>query len=195
MDHIFDEFFKADESRHHFESSGLGMTICKRIVELHGGEIWVDSEGLNKGTTFSFKLKIGITDTLDSEITKVDSKNQRERIKKIFHQGREILYFDFSNFTDDDYESFSQEITRTIADHGQKDLLVMTNVSNNSFSIESVKKTRKIGKIIQPYLKKSAIIGITKHQEMFLKAVKILSGIEINIFQSVEEARDWLVEE
>jgi len=54
--HIFDEFYKADSSRHDFDSSGLGMTICKRIIEMHGGRIWAESEGAGKGSTFYFTL-------------------------------------------------------------------------------------------------------------------------------------------
>jgi len=56
LEHIFEEFYKADESRHDFENSGLGMTICKRIVEKHGGTIWAESEGANKGSTFFVTL-------------------------------------------------------------------------------------------------------------------------------------------
>jgi signal transduction histidine kinase len=56
--HIFDEFYKADQSRHDFESSGLGMTISKRIVERHSGKIWVESPGLGKGTTVNFTLPL-----------------------------------------------------------------------------------------------------------------------------------------
>ena len=56
ISHIFDEFYKVDESRHDLDSSGLGLTICKRIVEKHGGKIWVESLGLGKGTSVYFTL-------------------------------------------------------------------------------------------------------------------------------------------
>jgi PAS domain S-box-containing protein len=53
---VFDEFYKVDPSRHDLESSGLGLAICQRIVERLGGRIWVESEGLGKGSTFYFTL-------------------------------------------------------------------------------------------------------------------------------------------
>ncbi len=58
LNHVFDEFYKADGSRHDFESSGLGMPISKRIVEKHGGLIWAESKGLDKGSTFFISLPL-----------------------------------------------------------------------------------------------------------------------------------------
>ncbi|EMR75155.1 PAS domain S-box [Thermoplasmatales archaeon SCGC AB-540-F20] len=74
IDRVFDEFYKADESRHDFDSSGLGLSICKRIVEKHGGRIWAESSGKGKGSTFYFTIPIG---------SKIDKKDASEKVKKI----------------------------------------------------------------------------------------------------------------
>jgi signal transduction histidine kinase len=56
--HIFEEFYKADQSRHDFDSSGLGLAISKKIINRHQGTIWAESPGLKKGTTIYFTLPL-----------------------------------------------------------------------------------------------------------------------------------------
>ena len=53
---IFDDFYKTDESRHKLDSTGLGLTICKSIIEKHNGKIWADSHGKGKGATIYFTI-------------------------------------------------------------------------------------------------------------------------------------------
>lgn len=53
-DRIFDKFYQTDKS-HSEQGSGLGLSIVKRIVELSGGNIFVESQK-NKGTTFTIEL-------------------------------------------------------------------------------------------------------------------------------------------
>ncbi|MBT0663320.1 HAMP domain-containing histidine kinase [Geobacter pelophilus] len=56
---IFDEFYKADPSRHELRSSGLGLSICRQIIVNHGGRIWAESPGKGLGTTIKFTLSSG----------------------------------------------------------------------------------------------------------------------------------------
>jgi Na+/proline symporter/signal transduction histidine kinase len=53
---VFDKFFQAkNQTLRKPEGSGLGLAICKKIINLHGGEIWVDTQ-LNKGAKFVFTI-------------------------------------------------------------------------------------------------------------------------------------------
>ncbi len=56
LPHIFEDFFRA--SNVEIKGTGLGLSIAKRIVETHGGKIWVESPCLEtgKGSKFSFTL-------------------------------------------------------------------------------------------------------------------------------------------
>jgi signal transduction histidine kinase len=59
LKHIFDRFYRVDKSRSRMHGgSGIGLTIAKHLVEAHGGKIWAESEGENKGSAFIFTLPL-----------------------------------------------------------------------------------------------------------------------------------------
>lgn len=65
LDSIFDSFTQAGaETTRKFGGTGLGLTICRQLVGLMGGEISVTSE-LNVGTTFSATVPLGLSHVTD----------------------------------------------------------------------------------------------------------------------------------
>lgn len=69
LEHVFERFFRADASREHNKGFGLGLAICKSIVESHGGTISVTSRS-GQGSTFVVRFPVAdvLDDSHDQEL-------------------------------------------------------------------------------------------------------------------------------
>src|SRR6202000_1916441 len=75
LPHVFDRFRQADASTTREQGGlGLGLAICKQLVELHGGQIHAKSPGEGEGATFSVVLPLAVARHApeDRKQTKVD---------------------------------------------------------------------------------------------------------------------------
>jgi hypothetical protein len=70
---IFGLFNKLDAKA---EGTGIGLTLVKRIVEVHGGRVWLESDGVpGKGSTFYFTLPIQLTKRASEDFSRSPALN------------------------------------------------------------------------------------------------------------------------
>ncbi len=112
LPHLFDRFTQSDSpgNRRH-GGLGLGLSIVKHLVELHGGTVRADSAGEGQGTLMEVELPAGPTDDADPEFRDTDSGAEAEDVPAAVLQGLRVL------LVEDDAEA-SEMMTLVLSDRG-----------------------------------------------------------------------------
>jgi CheY-like chemotaxis protein/anti-sigma regulatory factor (Ser/Thr protein kinase) len=64
LPNVFNMFYQSSPDRRRSAGLGVGLTLVKRLVELHQGKVWVESKGKGKGTTVTVRLPLASTTEL-----------------------------------------------------------------------------------------------------------------------------------
>ncbi|MCK6381440.1 MAG: SpoIIE family protein phosphatase [Leptospiraceae bacterium] len=100
LEDIFKSFEQVDSSNsRNYGGTGLGLSITKQLVELHGGQLWVESES-GRGSRFHFTLPL--QDSLDKvtldSLLKVQNPMDRDEI--VFNEGIEVVNASYDIFSE-----------------------------------------------------------------------------------------------
>jgi hypothetical protein len=113
----------------------------------------------------------------------------------ITHKGKMILYINYAGLAPEEELEQIRKATQTLVDTNNNSNLTLTDMRNALLNRNFVELAKEQGRISRHYTKKAAILGVDGIRKILLKAVNSFSGNPRVPFATMEEAKDWLVEE
>ena len=71
MNHVFDRFYRSQKTSNNVKGTGLGLFLCKAIIEAHGGKIYVENRTDRTGAVFTFSLPLESSDEEKSQVINI----------------------------------------------------------------------------------------------------------------------------
>lgn len=119
-----------------------------------------------------------------------------ERVRWIEHKGKKIIYLDVSKLNTDEAVRVVRRFGQLVLENKDNaDLVSLSNFLEAHIFGEAFDEIKRVSKLVRPYLKKRAVIGITGVKAILYKSVNLFaSGTPTKIFNTLEDAKDYLVE-
>lgn len=115
----------------------------------------------------------------------------------IEYKGQSIYYVDYSNIkTNDEFMSVikqSNSFREKVKSEGRKDLLMLVDVSGSFVYGDVLTEIKKAGKSTKEITLKEAVVGISGGKKILLKIVQSFTNMNLKVFDTLDEAKDWLV--
>lgn len=118
---------------------------------------------------------------------------ETERIKFLKHNGKEILLLNFAECKADEVLYTIEEAKKIIRTRPENSLLTLSDVTNARFNEDVSARMKEFTTHNKPYIKASAVVGITGVKKIIFEAVMLFSKRKLHSFETLEQAKDWLV--
>jgi len=115
------------------------------------------------------------------------------RVQMVPHKGKQVVYLDLSGLKAGDLHPVVEEAKRLIAGQPKESALILTNVTDVEISKDTSALMKDFTTHNKPYVKASAVIGVEGLKKIIYNAVQAVSGRHISSFETMEQAKDWLV--
>lgn len=117
-----------------------------------------------------------------------------ERAKFIEHKGREIYLMDCSDASLEEMIQVIEACEREVRSRPEKSVYTLIVAGGSSFSGETISRLKELARGNTPYVIASAIVGMTGLYKVVLNAVAMFSKRRFYLFDTVEEAKDFLAD-
>jgi hypothetical protein len=117
--------------------------------------------------------------------------------KIIEYKGKDIYYVDYSDIKTN--EEFLTVIKQTnsfrekMKSEGKRNLLMLVDISGSFVYGDVLEEIKKAGKHTKELVRKEAVVGITGGKKILLSIVQSFTRMNLKVFDSVDEAKDWLI--
>lgn len=122
---------------------------------------------------------------------------QRTTTEVFSYHGKEILYVNFSEYNivreKTILVSSISEAINKIKTYPEKSLLLLTDFTGTRFDKDIATCAKNYSMDITPYVKSSAVVGVSGIQLVLAKTVQKLTGRTFFMAKSIEEAKEWLI--
>ena len=115
------------------------------------------------------------------------------RVEFVTHKDQRILILDLSE-TQNVGESVAavQAALDVIVKEPPKSVRLLTDITHSHYTAEGVDVLKRFSKTVTPYMKASASVGVLGIRRIIVRSLMALSGRRIEMFDSRQDALDWL---
>ena len=118
------------------------------------------------------------------------------QVKFIIHKGKKILLADFTYSKPEEMLEAIEAVKKTVKKYPEKSVLALIDVRFSPFDAELSNALKHMAAADRPYIKMTAIVGVTGLKRLAYKAMTRFSGRKnIVVFDKIDTAKDWLVEQ
>jgi hypothetical protein len=115
-----------------------------------------------------------------------------ERSRFIQHNGREIYMLDCSDCKPEEISAIIDECARQVQVRPEKSVRTLTIAGGGKFDSVVLQKLKDLTQNNGPYVDKAAVVGITGLYKVVMNTIKMFSKREFHLFDSVDEAKNFL---
>ncbi len=115
------------------------------------------------------------------------------RVSYIYHQGRQILFLDFTDCSVDEALGIIQEAGPIIREQHENSVLTLTDVTGARYNQEVTQAMKEFAKGNKPFVKAGAVVGLDGMKKIIYNVIAKVSGRNLSTFDNIEEAKEWLV--